>query len=459
MICLFASVLLYAQSPVRYIIEGPNISALIDLTLTYNLDSVLASFGFEDEELSSLAKTTSTKGWYCSSVDESQIKLVLDKNKKVKDLPPSFSMGDAEVYSSTYFDQPPYGINTFKKENVFTENGKTAFFLEGNLNANSVYLSGSFNEWSTLSMPMSKVSNGWKIELQLPAGKHLYKYIIDGGWTEDKQNKQKENDLNGGYNSVYFVYNHTFKLKGFPDASKVILTSSFNNWNENQLKLKKVKTGWSISLYVRPGTHAYKYIVDGDWTLDPKNNVVREDGTGNENNFMSVGDTLYFRLRGFHEAKTVYCAGNFNAWNWSELKMHKSSRGWIIPYVLAPGNYEYKFKVDEDFITDPYNILSVGKGRYRNSLLIVEPNVTFTLKGYPDAKKVQLSGDFNGWDTEGYQMFKKGDSWQISVHLKPGKHLYKFIVDGEWTKDPENTLWEKNQYDSQNSIIWIKPLN
>ena len=52
-------------------------------------------------------------------------------------------------------------------------------------------------------------------------------------------------------------------------------------------------------------------------------------------------------------------------------------------------------------------------------------------------------------------MKKEGDEWVFPVHLSVGKHLYKFIVDGEWIKDPLNKLWEQNEHRTDNSIVWI----
>jgi len=37
-----------------------------------------------------------------------------------------------------------------------------------------------------------------------------------------------------------------------------------------------------------------------------------------------------------------------------------------------------------------------------------------------------------------------------------GKHLYKFIVDGKWIKDPDDPLWEGNEFGTDNSVIWIE---
>ena len=52
-------------------------------------------------------------------------------------------------------------------------------------------------------------------------------------------------------------------------------------------------------------------------------------------------------------------------------------------------------------------------------------------------------------------MQKQGDEWVIPVHLSIGKHQYKFIVDGEWIRDPANKIWEQNDDGTGNSIIWI----
>jgi hypothetical protein len=134
--------------------------------------------------------------------------------------------------------------------------------------------------------------------------------------------------------------------------------------------------------------------------------------------------------------------------------MKRTDDGWKIPYVLGPGNYQYKFIVDGNWITDPSNpnIVSDGKGNL-NSYMVVAPNYTFRLKGFTGAKKVHLAGDFNNWSREGLVMTKVGDEWIANVYLGRGKHLYKFIVDGKWIRDPHNPLWEDG---IENSVLWIE---
>ena len=67
-----------------------------------------------------------------------------------------------------------------------------------------------------------------------------------------------------------------------------------------------------------------------------------------------------------------------------------------------------------------------------------------------------VAGNFNNWDPNGYNMIKENGNWIFPVQFKPGKYLYKFVVDGNWITDPENKLWEENEHGTHNSILWIK---
>jgi 1,4-alpha-glucan branching enzyme len=214
---------------------------------------------------------------------------------------------------------------------------------------------------------------------------------------------------------------------------------------------------WILPLYLRGGTHAYKFIVDDKWITDPDSKITRSDGMGHFNSFMGIGDTLLFKLKGYPNAKKIAIAGNFNAWNTGELFMEKTVSGWDLPYVLAPGNYEYKFLVDGQWITDPGNPYTTGSGEYTNSFLAVKPNYTFRLEQHADASNVLLTGSFNGWSPEGYRMTEQEGVWMFPLYLKPGKYTYKYIVDKKWILDPSNELWEDNEYGTGNSVLWIEP--
>ncbi len=73
---------------------------------------------------------------------------------------------------------------------------------------------------------------------------------------------------------------------------------------------------------------------------------------------------------------------------------------------------------------------------------------------YPDAKKVQIAGDFNGWRPE-KNLMKKNDqgAWQARIPLAKGTYRYRFVVDGKWQRDPNNNSTEPNPYGELNSVF------
>jgi 1,4-alpha-glucan branching enzyme len=92
--------------------------------------------------------------------------------------------GEAERVSADY------GINQFTNIKVFRyANSIARFFLPGHKEAKQVYLSGSFNAWSTERSPMKACDSGWVISVKLKPGKYSYKYILDGRWSQDPFNR------------------------------------------------------------------------------------------------------------------------------------------------------------------------------------------------------------------------------------------------------------------------------
>jgi len=350
-----------------------------------------------------------------------------------------------------------YGINKFEIANTFIYNKNAWFYLAGNKSASKVFISGSFNGWSTTQNPMNAVSSGWTVDLRLNPGKYTYKFIVDGKWIPDPYNKLREKDGAGGYNSVVYCPNHLFELRGYENAQKVVVTGNFYNWNPQGLLMKKNSNGWYCPIYLRDGTYAYKFIVDNQWMTDPANKTIKQDKQGNLNSIITIGEPYLFILNGFTDARKVILTGSFNNWKKDELLMEKTDKGWKIPYVIPAGNYEYKFIVDEKWITDPGNPFSTGSGDYENSFIALRANHLFELDNYADARTVIVTGSFNRWSTKDYRMKKEGGKWILPLFLKAGKYTYKFIVDGKWIIDPSNNLYEQNEYGTNNSVLWIDP--
>jgi serine protease AprX len=78
-------------------------------------------------------------------------------------------------------------------------------FTYHNDSAGAVALAGDFNDWDSAGDQFVKQENGvWQMEFAAPpAGRYLYKFIVDGNrWIDDPANAMKEADNYGGFNSV-----------------------------------------------------------------------------------------------------------------------------------------------------------------------------------------------------------------------------------------------------------------
>ncbi|MDP2913575.1 MAG: AAA family ATPase [Candidatus Omnitrophota bacterium] len=80
--------------------------------------------------------------------------------------------------------------------------------------------------------------------------------------------------------------------------------------------------------------------------------------------------------------------------------------------------------------------------------------VTFAIEA-PNAKNIYIVGDFNHWKiTDDNRLSRIVDGkWEKRVTLPPGRHSYKFIVDGEWLIDSRNAEREPNTFGTFNSVI------
>jgi 1,4-alpha-glucan branching enzyme len=75
----------------------------------------------------------------------------------------------------------------------------------------------------------------------------------------------------------------------------------------------------------------------------------------------------------------------------------------------------------------------------------------------PQAKRVSLAGSFNNWDTKKIAAKKdpKG-TWTANVNLPPGRHEYKFFVDGSWLNDPSCGACTTNAFGTQNCVREVR---
>jgi hypothetical protein len=77
----------------------------------------------------------------------------------------------------------------------------------------------------------------------------------------------------------------------------------------------------------------------------------------------------------------------------------------------------------------------------------------------PAAHEVVVVGDFNHWDTHATPLRRTTNgTWQTTVRLKPGAHVYSFVVDGNrWVADPAAPLAPGSDFGAPNSLVTVAP--
>lgn len=56
-----------------------------------------------------------------------------------------------------------------------------------------------------------------------------------------------------------------------PGATSVCLVGDFTHWQERPIPMKRGKSGvWKAAVSLQPGTHHYRFLVDGEWRDDPE---------------------------------------------------------------------------------------------------------------------------------------------------------------------------------------------
>lgn len=75
-----------------------------------------------------------------------------------------------------------------------------------------------------------------------------------------------------------------------PGAESVFLTGEFVNWSHDSIRLEKDPSDglWKKTMYLGPGEYEYRFIVDGVWIKDPRNNDTIMNEFGQENSLLVV---------------------------------------------------------------------------------------------------------------------------------------------------------------------------
>ncbi|MBC8425479.1 hypothetical protein H8E07_15270 [bacterium] len=289
------------------------------------------------------------------------------------------------------------------------------------------------------------------------------------------------------------------------------LAGEFNDWNPTADAMSDPDGDgvYTISLDLAAGSYQYKFVVDGNWFADPAAAETADDGFGGQNSVVTVGAggggavaapaaasgevQVAFAYDAGGAVGSCYLAGEMNGWNPTGTLMSDDDGDGVYTCVvpLPPGRTLYKFVVDGNWLQDPTNPNGMEDGFGFRSTVLEEPAgvATFTAGGAapcaPTATpapaataaggddvevtfnftpvisgvaSVNLAGSFNGWSTDAAPMSdpEEDGTYSIVVPLAPGQYAYKFVVDGEWLPDPNNSNGEDDGFGGQNSVVIVK---
>ncbi|MCP4547220.1 MAG: hypothetical protein GY835_12245 [bacterium] len=312
--------------------------------------------------------------------------------------------------------------------------------------AGQVFLAGSFNGWSTDADAMTKGDGVFTLVKDLSTGDYLFKFVIDGTWTEPQNAPAYDDDGFGGRNGKFTVGNDPVTVGG--DAGSVVaaapatavtgggeatvsftfepktggvrdvfLAGDFNDWSDSKDRMQDEDGDgvYEITVKMTAGLHSYKFVVDGTWLADENAEDFEDDGHGGQNSVIMVGSegggSGMFKVVFRHAAagaSSVFAAGSFNDWNSDKNAMRDDDGDgvWELALILPAGEIQYKFVVDGNWTTDKEgadsfaddgfggenSVLNVdgrfeGVDRKRGDGKIDEGSLQFT-PGFPDLNRV-----------------------------------------------------------------------
>ena len=83
--------------------------------------------------------------------------------------------------------------------------GNTTFRLKGHPKARHVALAGSFKGWDSRHFLCAHQGDEWLCRVDLPAGRHQYKFVVVDDWILDPGNPAREDDGQGNVNSLIVI--------------------------------------------------------------------------------------------------------------------------------------------------------------------------------------------------------------------------------------------------------------
>lgn len=125
-------------------------------------------------------------------------------------------------------------------------------------------------------------------------------------------------------------------------------------------------------------------------------------------------------------------------------------------YPVNSGKLRFRLSPYQSYVFISREPVNIGKGfqsvASTDRLPVHVKKHQFEYKS-KTARRVAVTGNFSGWYKIDMQQKQPG-IWQLSLPLKEGIHQYKFVVDGDYISDPQNSNNSGEPYN--NSLLEIE---
>jgi 1,4-alpha-glucan branching enzyme len=180
------------------------------------------------------------------------------------------------------------------------------------------------------------------------------------------------------------------------------------------------------------------------------------------------------------EPRYVMVSGDFDNWRQPYLMSRNENGVFLFLFnetgdqgvLLEEGRYRYRLLIDGIWVADPGNrkvtfdkngvalsYFDVERPVYSDDLLDKNPwqiddNTYVFYYPQPVERYVRLVGDFNNFDPYSLPLnLNDAGIWEIRVNIPPGRHIYRFYVDGTFQTDPLNDNIEVDRFDNRYNVI------
>ena len=169
------------------------------------------------------------------------------------------------------------------------------------------------------------------------------------------------------------------------------------------------------------------------------------------------------------KATNVYLAGTMNGWSTTKNKMTKNSAGVFSCTVeLGPGQYEYKYVVDGEWVSDPSNPITIGNDKNSvaivpgmataincikdGSSIVLPSQLTYYTTGSSTKKDVTYTSGTSGVTVSGYKVTLDksftGNQFKVNAKTKDGASSSVTVTLYDTTSSSMKDLYDTEAFES-----------